>query len=289
MRLSNWGKWLRLAVSVCAVYNRSRIWEGGLDVARSNEMEPPPDDRIPLSEVEAVVRSVPGVERAKVVVNDWGAIESIHVVGDTSRPAKRVVRDIESALAARIGILVDHRRISLAQVSGADSPLAAPRLVLLGYAVDVDSAGGRSWVTVRLGRSDRPQGVYQGSAEARGGGSALRNALVAALAQALEQAVPDHVRLDPGQLRAVRDGDTTIWLSTLLVSRGGREEMFAGAAIEGASRDETVLRAAVDAAARATEGMELREPAAATDAAAEAEAYGAGSLAGGRGDEEEVD
>lgn len=230
-------------------------------MARSNEAEPPADDRIPLSDVEAVVRSVPGVERAKVVVNDWGAIESIHVVGDTSRPAKRVVRDIESALAAQIGILVDHRRISLAQVTTSqDAPAFAPRLVLLGYAVEVDSAGGRSWVTVRLGRSDRAEGAYQGTAEARGGGSALRSALVGALAQALEQALPDNVRLDPGQLRAVRDGDTTIWLCTLLVSRGGREEMSAGAAIEGASRDEAVLRAAVDAAVRATEGMELREP-----------------------------
>jgi hypothetical protein len=259
-------------------------------VARSNDLEPPPDDRIPLSDVEAVVRAVPGVERAKVVVNDWGAIESIHVVGDTSRPAKRVVRDIESALAARIGILVDHRRISLAQVSSAEAPSAGPRLVLLGYAVEVDSAAGRSWVTVRLGRSDRPDGAYQGSAQTRGGGSALRSALVEALAQALEQALPDNVRLDPGQLRAVRNDDTTIWLCTLVVSRGGREEMSAGAAIEGASRDEAVLRAAVDAAARATEGMGLREPEPAGQADAGAEAFAALHYADALADDEaEVD
>ncbi len=258
-------------------------------MARSTDIEPPPDDRIPLSDVEAVVRAVPGVERAKVVVNDWGAIEAIHVVGDTSRPAKRVVRDIESALAARIGILVDHRRISLAQVSSPDAaPSFAPRLVLVGYAVDVDSAAGRSWVTVRLGRSDRPAAVYQGVAETRGGGGALRTALVLALAQALEQALPDSVRLDPGQLRAVRDGDTTIWLCTLLVTRGGREEMSAGAAIEGASRDEAVLRAAVDAAVRATEGLELRDPAPTAEAEGD-DAFGPRLAGAALDDEREVD
>jgi hypothetical protein len=254
-------------------------------VARTSEIEPPPDDRIPLSEVEAVVRSVPGVDRAKVVVNEWGAIESIHVVGDTSRPAKRVVRDIESALAAKIGILVDHRRISLAQVHAPGAPALGPRLTLAGYSVEVDSAAGRSWVSVRLGRSDQPESVYQGAVEARGGGSALRQALVGALTQALDQALPEDVRIDPGQLRSVRDGDTTIWLCTLVVGRRGREEMSAGAAIEGASREEAVLAAALDAAVRATEGLELREPPAPERGDGDAGSAGQGAFAAD--DEEE--
>ncbi|MCL6595619.1 MAG: hypothetical protein K6V73_05330 [Firmicutes bacterium] len=239
-------------------------------MARAGDLEPPPDDRIPLSEVEAVVRSVPGVERAKVVVNDWGAIESIHVIGDTSRPAKRVVRDIESALAAKIGILVDHRRISLAQVNTQEAPAFAPRLALAGYTLEVDSAAGRAWVTVRLGRSDRPEALYQGVAEARGGGSGMRNALVQAAAAALEQALPEAVRIDPGQVRSVREGEHTIWVCTLIVARSGREEVCAGAAVEAGSREEAVLRAVLDAAARASEGLELRDP----EAAAEAAAYG---------------
>jgi hypothetical protein len=229
-------------------------------VARSADFEPALDDRIPLSDMEAAVRAVPGVERAKVVVNDWGVVESIHVVGDASRPAQRVVLDIESALAARVGVLVDHRRISLAQVSSAAPPRVAPRLVLVGYAVDVDHSAGRSWVTVRLGRSDRQEGAYEGAAEVRGAGSVVRTALLAALADALAQALPESVRLNPGQLREVREGPTTIWLCTLLVTRGGREDIAAGVAIEGGSRDEAILCAAVDAAVRATEGIELREP-----------------------------
>jgi hypothetical protein len=127
--------------------------------------------------------------------------------------------------------------------------------------------------------------VYQGAVEARGGGSALRQALVGALTQALDQALPEDVRIDPGQLRSVRDGDTTIWLCTLVVGRRGREEMSAGAAIEGASREEAVLAAALDAAVRATEGLELREPPAPERGDGDAGSAGQGAFAAD--DEEE--
>lgn len=237
-------------------------------VARHTEMEPPPEDRIPLDEVEAVVRSVPGVERAKVVVNDWGAIESIHVIGDTARPAKRVVRDIESALAAKVGILVDHRRISLAQVNAQDVPTFAPRLMLVGYGLEVDASAGHTWVNVKLGRSDRPDLLYQGAAQTRGAGAALGTALAQATVRALEQAVPEDTRIEVGHLRSVREGETTIWLCTLQVRRHDHERLVAGAAVEGGNRDEAVVRATLEAAVRATEGLTLREPA---DAPAEDE------------------
>lgn len=230
-------------------------------MARHGELEPPPEDRIPLSDVEAVVRSVPGVERAKVVVNDWGAIESIHVVGDTSRPAKRVVRDIESALAAKVGILVDHRRISLAQVNASDAPTFAPRLILVGYGLEVDASAGHTWVNVKLGRSDRPEVRYQGAAQTRAG-AGLGTALVQATIRALEQAVPEDVRVELGNLRSVREGEATIWLCTLVMGRRDRSEhLVVGAAVEGANRDEAVVRATLEAAVRGTEGFQLRDPA----------------------------
>lgn len=229
-------------------------------MAHRREVEPPPDDRIPLIEVEAVVRSVPGVDRAKVVVNDWGAIESIHVIGDTARPAKRVVRDIESALAAKVGILVDHRRISLAQVNAPGTRSGDPRLTLIGYGLEVDSLAGRSWVHVRLGRTDRPEVVFEGAADAGAGGGAQAAALVRATARALEQAVPDGVRIEPGRVRPVAEAEATIWLCTLIVERPGVGESLAvGASVEGTSRDEAVVRAALAAALQAAEGLSLRE------------------------------
>lgn len=44
-------------------------------------------------------------------------IEEIHILARHSRPAKKIVRDIESLLLVRFGIRIDHRRISIVQTT----------------------------------------------------------------------------------------------------------------------------------------------------------------------------
>jgi hypothetical protein len=56
------------------------------------------------------------VRSARIVTNDAGDILEIHVVADTARSAKMVARDVESILVAKLGLSIDHRKISVAQV-----------------------------------------------------------------------------------------------------------------------------------------------------------------------------
>lgn len=74
----------------------------------------------------------------------------IHVLADGSRSPKQVVRDIESAVLVKMGITLDHKRISVAQL-GADEknlPLHDLRLRLLriGYS----NSGGESIVSISV-------------------------------------------------------------------------------------------------------------------------------------------
>lgn len=81
-----------------------------------------PQDRVAIDEVEALLTQLPGITAVRIMANDWGAIEEIHVLSTTDRNPKQVVRDIESSLLARWGMNVDHKKISVAQLTGSRRP-----------------------------------------------------------------------------------------------------------------------------------------------------------------------
>jgi predicted Ser/Thr protein kinase len=69
---------------------------------------------LPLKKAEELLSTLQDVVSARIVSDAHGSIDSIHVlVMGTSTP-KQVVRNIESALMAQLGMRVDHRKISVA-------------------------------------------------------------------------------------------------------------------------------------------------------------------------------
>lgn len=66
---------------------------------------------------EVLLTSLKGVLSARVVVTPDGEITEIHVLTEPGLTPKQVVRNVESALLAQLGIKVDHRRISVAQTA----------------------------------------------------------------------------------------------------------------------------------------------------------------------------
>lgn len=75
----------------------------------------------PESEIEGLITALRGVLAARVTLGAAGAIEEIHVLAAEQLHPKQIVRNIESALSAGLGIAVDRRMISVAQVR-ADEP-----------------------------------------------------------------------------------------------------------------------------------------------------------------------
>ena len=66
--------------------------------------------------IESVLLTLPEVRAAKVALDRNGAITEIHLVAPDSVNAKATVRNVESLLKAALGLDVDHRVISVAQV-----------------------------------------------------------------------------------------------------------------------------------------------------------------------------
>lgn len=84
-----------------------------------------------------MIMQVRAVNSARVVFQGDNIAE-IHVLADSTRSPKQVVRDIESAVAVKFGITLDHRLISVVQL-GEDESLFNPvlRMQLKGISYTV--------------------------------------------------------------------------------------------------------------------------------------------------------
>src|SRR5207247_877152 len=70
-----------------------------------------------VKRAENLIASLTGVLSARVVVTPLGEVSEIHVLTMSDMQPKQVVRNIESALMAQLGMKIDHRKISVAQTA----------------------------------------------------------------------------------------------------------------------------------------------------------------------------
>lgn len=73
-------------------------------------------------EIERLLRSLEGVVSARVIVDQAGRLEAIHILSLPPLHPKQVVRNVESAMSAGLGMVVDRRLISVAQMRDAPAP-----------------------------------------------------------------------------------------------------------------------------------------------------------------------
>lgn len=76
-----------------------------------------------------------GVQAAQVVFAENGMPCEIHVLAGPEKSSKSLVRDIQSALTAQFGVQVDHRIISVAQLSEGLVPRGDFRLAHTGLEI----------------------------------------------------------------------------------------------------------------------------------------------------------
>jgi hypothetical protein len=110
---------------------------------------------LPLKSAEELLATLQDVVSARIVADATGGIESIHVLVMGSSTPKQIVRNIESALMAQLGMRIDHRKISVATT--VKRPVSNP----VGEAAVVESSV--TQVAAPLGRA-----LYFEDVEVRG-------------------------------------------------------------------------------------------------------------------------
>jgi hypothetical protein len=139
--------------------------------------------RAVVVDVEAAISRLRGVISACVVPDENGSILEIHVTADQSRHPKQLSRDVESVLISELGIRVDHRKISIAQVRGASEAPADVRLKFLSIEYSLDRTTARARVSVGRGED-----TFTGVASLPAGGGVAQEELVArATLEALQE------------------------------------------------------------------------------------------------------
>jgi hypothetical protein len=182
------------------------------------------------SDAEALLASLEGVLSAHVVAGTDGQIVEVHILAVNGLHPKQVVRNVESALSAGLGITIDRRLVSVAQVR---TPGAGPSPNGHGPTgpAETSAAGARPGPGRETDPETDPESIPG-------------------------QAAPEAGRLEFVRYEARREGD----VCTCEVLLRGRSGEFVGSGTGGATaggRATAAARAVMDAIARARPELRL--------------------------------
>jgi hypothetical protein len=82
-----------------------------------------------LPDLEESIRQIPGVRAVSVVTDAQAQPKEVHVLAAPGKPAKQIVRDVQSLAMAQFDIDLDHRIVSVVQIedeSAADPESSDP-------------------------------------------------------------------------------------------------------------------------------------------------------------------
>lgn len=221
-------------------------------------------------QAEDVVRSIRGVTGARVLT-DGDEISEIHVAVASdptgARPAKRYVRDIESALLVKLGRKVDHKKISIVE----DGPSQSPSVRDLQEEASSTHAKRIRISSVNL-HAERLEAHAQvvlthNSVEALGtavGPSARLNKyrlMATAALNAVRHLIAEECSFSLGDVSMVGMGRDDVVVVTVDFLSPSEERIVSGSCV--AKEDDTlysVVCATLDAVNRIFEGLRTKEP-----------------------------
>ncbi|HEY8217665.1 MAG TPA: hypothetical protein VIH82_11055 [Acidimicrobiia bacterium] len=205
---------------------------------------------VDMQAVEAEIRRLPDVAAVRVVTDDLSRPVEVHVLANTGKHAKQVVRDVQSVALASFNLEIDRRIVSVVQLApnggsaeAARTP-APTRVRALG--IQASTVDLRSSIRVTLEADEPATGFAEGAAA-----TAIRPRLVAAATlDALRQLEEAASRLDVVGAEITRVGAQDIALVTLVSVEMPLERHLVGSAIVHHSPDDAIVRAVLDAANR---------------------------------------
>jgi hypothetical protein len=206
-----------------------------------------------LPDLEDALRQIPGIKAASVVTSPEATPTEVHVLANTSKSAKQIVRDIQSLAMARYNIDLDHRIVSIVQFDepdelATDGEVSAPRPVVAG--ITIHMSGDTATATINLALAGS---TFEGSAS---GSSSLtsRPRLVAkATLEALKDLLGTPAEVDHAAIVHVGGRAVAVSVLTITVPRQGEQLMTGSALVRGDDSD-AVARSVLDALNRRLAG-----------------------------------
>lgn len=193
-------------------------------------------------ELEESVSRLDTVDAVRIVTSG-DTVTEVHIVAAPSKPAKQVVRDIQSLAMARYGLNIDRRVISVVQL--ADSTLAQatrerPILVRLVERPD----GTRNEITVTL----RWRGAeYTGSSTGPAAATARYRLIGEATLSALDNTFANAAPLALDSIGPAAVGMRSVMIAIVVATTQKGDELAVGSSLSNNDEGEAAVRAVLDA------------------------------------------
>jgi len=198
-----------------------------------------------IQEMEKYLCQVRSVHSCKILQDDSGEIQEVHIISDTGRSPKQISRDIQSVFMTKFGVNLDHKKISIAQIKSEDMEYADFRLKFKALECLIDDR--RSEVKVILEKDDELyEGIVSGPNTA---GNALRMPARATL-HAVENffGLEDSFILEDIKIISLSGRDTVVVAVASVL--GDKEQMLSGSAVVEGDMKEAAVKAALSAVNR---------------------------------------
>jgi hypothetical protein len=196
-------------------------------------------------ELEASLLRLPGVRAVRVVTGPDARPTEVHVLADREKPAKQLVRDVQSLAIAEFDLDIDHRIVSVVQLEDVDAELqvAPARTRALIGTITVETSGLHAEAAVQLTAGDV---VVEGRARAPRGPASRPRLIARATLDAVSQL---------GQMDACEVAHSTVVhfsgheVAVCLVQLFGEsgEQLVSGSAVVRTDSDDAIARSVLDA------------------------------------------
>lgn len=194
-----------------------------------------------LREFEERLTRQPGVEAARVVSDGGGKVTEIHLITDLEKPAKQVVRDVQTLAQAAFGVSIDRRVVSVVQLPDAELS-QGDRPVIVDVAERLDGSHSRVSVTLSW-QGDSLVGEVGGAA-----GNTSRHRLIAeATIAALRQALQETAAFGVSSVDIATLGGQRLAIAQVVIVTDADEHLMVGSALADGDASRAVVRAVLDA------------------------------------------
>ena len=218
-----------------------------------------------LPELEDALRHIQGVKAASVVTGPDAVPTEVHVLASPGKPAKQVVRDVQSLALARYDIDIDHRIVSVVQMGDDDvrAPEEAP-----GAAIDLsvtpDEAIARpaiAAIMVRSGKGETEASVtltagdqlFEGHSQGPAGQTHRARLVAIATLDALAELLGQPCEVESSTVVATGTREVAMTVLTMMVPRTG-EQVLTGCAVVRGDEADAVARSVLAALNRQLTG-----------------------------------
>ncbi len=194
-------------------------------------------------ELEEGFSRLESIDAARVV-NQGDKITEVHIIAAAEKPAKQVVRDVQSMAMARYGLAIDRRVISVVQIRPQDLDLATVARAAL-MRIGETPNGTRTTVDVTLRHDDEE---HTGSATGPAVASARFRLVGEATIDAIEKTFPSipPIALDAISMNTVGTREVVVAVVVTAGDRGG-EDLNVGSALSNGNTDDAAVKAVLNA------------------------------------------